>query len=118
MLFCTNRFAELAARARSGDLEAQQQFRQELENAMVVMVRQALHDGKDTTSIARRILAVARRRSDADGGARMDDTEEFVREVAHEVCDEVMARLRPCSNDWSPGDSVHHAGFQATVLAS
>ena len=71
MYFYGNIFAELADRVRGGDLEAREQFREELASALVLMVRQTLRDGKSTTSIARRILTVARRLTAQDGGVMM-----------------------------------------------
>lgn len=115
MYFHNNLFAELAARVRGGDLEAREQLRQELQNALVLMVRQTLRGGKNATPIGRRILSVARRLSARQGGM-FHDAEEFEREVAHNVCDEVVARLQPSPDGYGIGDSVRSAAQGATLV--
>jgi hypothetical protein len=116
MYFYANVFAELAARVRRGDVDAQKRFREELESVMILMVRQTLRDGTSATSIARRILATARRLRPADGSVMLDDADDFVCQVAHNVCDEVVARLRPCPNGLAAGESIRNTGYAETLL--
>jgi hypothetical protein len=116
MVFYPNVFAELASRVRCGELQAQQRFREEIESAMVLMARQTLRGGVDTSPIARRIRAVARRLT-AQRGCVMFDSEDLVREVAHKVCDEVVSRLRPSLDGPASGESVRAAGHGATLVA-
>src|ERR1700677_3255799 len=101
MYFYSNVFAELAAKVRGGDFEAQEQLRQELEGALTVMVRQTLSGGRNTSSIGRRILSVARRLTEQGGG--MLEAEDLEREVVQNVCDEVVARLQPSSDGGAAG---------------
>jgi hypothetical protein len=116
MHFYSNVFAKLASQVRHGDLQARQRFQQELESVMVLMVRQILRGGAGATSIARRILAMARRLR-AGGHDMVDDSDDFVRQVAHKVCDEVVARLQPCPDGLAADESIHSVGFGSTVLA-
>ena len=115
MHFYGNVFAELAARIRCGDFEAQEQFRDEMESALVLMARQTLRTGKGTSSIARRILVVAQRLRSEEAGDIFVNAEDFVHRVAHTVCAEVVARLQ--SKGVRAAESIGH-DHGATLLAS
>jgi hypothetical protein len=112
MYFYSNVFAELAAKVRGGDFEAQEQLRLELEGALTVMVRQTLNGGRNTSSIGRRILSVARRLTEEG----VLDAENLEREVVQNVCDEVVARLQPSADGVPAGDSVRYAAQTPTLM--
>jgi len=118
MYFYSNIFVELAAQARGGDVEAQVRFRLELINALVVMVRQTLRDGRNTSSIAGRILAAARRVTSEHGSSLVNGTDDFVQEVAQTVCAEVVARLQRRPDGLTGDESIRNVGYGETVLAS
>jgi hypothetical protein len=94
MLFFSNIFSELLVRAREGDRTAQVQFREELERAMVHLVKQTLKSGGDSL-MARRIRAKARRVHLQSHSAQGADPDAFVRAVARGVCDDVVGQVQP-----------------------
>ena len=91
--FTKNLFAELAARARSGDWTAKERFRRELERALVHVVRQTLRQGFGDTPLASCILEEARRIGPFDDFDALENQEAFVLDVVQGVCDGVMARM-------------------------
>jgi len=95
MYFYSNVFSELLARARQGDRRAQLEFREELERAMIPMVRQTLRSGVAGSVMARRILAEARRLDPDYQLAMIVNADAFIREVAENLCEEVAGRLEP-----------------------
>jgi hypothetical protein len=98
----TNAFVGLADRAELGDLSAQGELRRQLEPEMVYIVRRVIRTGSGDSSMARRILAEARRLGlDADVAAGADG-DLLIRKVARSVSALFVDGLRAKSAGRSP----------------
>src|SRR5947209_7462522 len=103
MACSTNVFAELAARARSGDASARREFRVRFAAQAVRIVRQTLRSGAVATPFARRIVDEARR---VVGGSAPDcyyDADALIHQVAEAMTDWVVAGLEPAA---TPSDAA------------
>jgi len=91
----SNTFSELLAQACTGNALARVRSCEDLERALVHIVRQTLREGIAGSQLARRILTEARRISPDFPFAPIRNQDEFVREIARGVCAEVVGRIQP-----------------------
>lgn len=84
----------LAAQVARGDPQAAVQLRQQLEDEMVRIVRRTLQTGAAITSLARGILAEARRLAPDYGDQPAERQELLIDRIARRLCTSVLDRLR------------------------
>jgi len=86
-------FERLAFRAGRGDREAGATLRRELEPQLVRMVRRTLRTQHETTPLARRVLAEARRMAVVPRREGWIAPEPLIGQVARRMCEWIMAGL-------------------------
>ena len=101
----TNPFTELTERVSRGDGDARVQLRQQLEPELVRIVRLTLA-GDGTSPVARRIFAEARRLASETDEESETSREEVVREVAHSLCNLILAQCSCPGNDFTMKETV------------
>jgi hypothetical protein len=83
----------LALRAGRGDLQAGATLRRQLEPQLVRIVRCTLRSGRDTSPLAKRVLAEARRVADLPHQAGYDAPERVVSFVVRRLCESLTTAL-------------------------
>jgi len=88
-----NPFNALADKAAQGDTTARNQLQRQLTPQMVHIVRCVIQEGRDRSSLDRRILAEADRVG-LHAGLASSERERLILAVAVRLCSSVVARLR------------------------
>ena len=102
-----NIFAEMATCVRDGNLDARGEFREQLDLAMLHLVRQTLRDRAGSSPIARRIMAEAKRVRPVEPVGDREERDRFLRDVTRRVCDGLVAGLREHrEREFAVGDSI------------